>query len=273
MNRRERKKSLSLTAVFYVIVCSLIFAPKKAEAFWTEIISGIITSLSISQSKVCRSDGECESGFVCNSVVNGKGNCQKDDLNKKLETFEHRTDLNCRSDSECNAGYTCRSKNGGGAECRKTEVSVGTSQDQESARKNIRDLNDKNDNTKKHQGSTSSDVARTDNNSGMRLSKKTIDISTLTNSVMNQWRSDFEREMGYLISRSGCSRSVNLVLLTNSVMNGWRSDFKREMGALVSCCECSHSVNHEALTNSVMNGWRSDFEREISALVTCIENK
>ena len=61
------------------------------------------------------------------------------------------------------------------------------------------------------------------------------DLNALTNSVMNGWRADYKREMGSLISSSGCSASVNLTKLTNSVMNGWRADYKRQAGNLMNC--------------------------------------
>ena len=102
--------------------------------------------------------------------------------------------------------------------------------------------------------------------------KLSVDLTNLTNSVMNGWRSDYKNQMGSLINSSGCSSSVNLTNLTNSVMNGWRSDYKQQMGALLSCSSCSSSVNFNKLTNSVMNGWRSDYKQQMSSLISCIEN-
>jgi hypothetical protein len=97
---------------------------------------------------------------------------------------------------------------------------------------------------------------------------KAVDLTRLTNSVMNGWRADFQEEMGKLIGSSSCSSSVNVRNLTNSVMNKWRADYQREMGALVDCLGCSR-VDLSNLTNSVMNGWRADFQRQMTILVDC----
>jgi hypothetical protein len=67
----------------------------------------------------------------------------------------------------------------------------------------------------------------------------------------------------------GIAQATNLTNLTNSVMNGWRADFQREMSAFIQCTSCSSSVNLTNLTNSVMNGWRVDFQREMGALIQC----
>jgi len=99
-----------------------------------------------------------------------------------------------------------------------------------------------------------------------------VNLTRLTNSVMNGWRADYKEEMGSLINGSRCSSSVNLTALTNSVMNGWRADYKSEMGSLLSCTSCSSSVSLTKLTNSVMNGWRADYKREMSSLISCASN-
>ena len=99
-----------------------------------------------------------------------------------------------------------------------------------------------------------------------------VNLTRLTNSVMNGWRADYKSEMGSLINGANCSSSVNLTALTNSVMNGWRADYKSEMGSLLSCTSCSSSVNLTTLTNSVMNGWRADYKREMSSLISCANN-
>ena len=99
-----------------------------------------------------------------------------------------------------------------------------------------------------------------------------VNLTRLTNSVMNGWRADYKAEMGSLINGANCSSSVNLTALTNSVMNGWRADYKSEMGGLLSCTSCSSSVNLTKLTNSVMNGWRADYKREMSSLISCANN-
>lgn len=97
-----------------------------------------------------------------------------------------------------------------------------------------------------------------------------VDLTRLTNSVMNSWRADYKDEMGSLINGSNCSSSVNLTNLTNSVMNSWRADYKSEMGSLLSCTKCSSSVNLTNLTNSVMNGWRADYKSEMGSLLRCV---
>ena len=66
---------------------------------------------------------------------------------------------------------------------------------------------------------------------------QTVDFKNLTDSVMNGWRADYQRQMTILINRSGCSSSVDLTNLTDSVMNGWRADFQRQMGSLINCIE------------------------------------
>ncbi len=99
-----------------------------------------------------------------------------------------------------------------------------------------------------------------------------VNLTRLTNSVMNGWRADYKAEMGSLINGANCSSSVNLTALTNSVMNGWRADYKSEMGSLLSCTSCSSSVNLTTLTNSVMNGWRADYKNEMSSLISCASN-
>ena len=60
-----------------------------------------------------------------------------------------------------------------------------------------------------------------------------VDLTRLTDSVMNGWRVDYKDEIESLINGSNCSSSVNLTNLTNSVMNGWRADYKSEMGRLL----------------------------------------
>ena len=65
----------------------------------------------------------------------------------------------------------------------------------------------------------------------------TTDLRNLTDSVMNGWRVDFQKQMGSLISRTNCSSSVDLTTLTDSVMNGWRVDFQKQMGSLIRCIE------------------------------------
>ena len=99
-----------------------------------------------------------------------------------------------------------------------------------------------------------------------------VNLTRLTNSVMNGWRGDYKAEMGSLINGANCSSSVNLTALTNSVMNKWRADYKSEMGSLLSCTSCSSSVNLTTLTNSVMNGWRADYKNEMSSLISCASN-
>lgn len=111
-------------------------------------------------------------------------------------------------------------------------------------------------------------------NKSAKSNKQTVSVNLtrLTNSVMNGWRADYKAEMGSLINGSNCSSSVNLTTLTNSVMNGWRADYKSEMGSLLSCTSCSSSVNLTTLTNSVMNGWRADYKNEMSSLISCASN-
>ena len=111
-------------------------------------------------------------------------------------------------------------------------------------------------------------------NKSANTNKRTVSVNLtrLTNSVMNGWRADYKAEMGSLVNGSRCSSSVNLTALTNSVMNGWRADYKSEMGSLLSCTSCSSSVNLTSLTNSVMNGWRADYKREMSSLISCLSN-
>jgi hypothetical protein len=70
----------------------------------------------------------------------------------------------------------------------------------------------------------------------------------------------------------GIAQATNLTNLTNSVMNGWRVDFQREMGSLLAASKCSSSVNLTNLTNSVMNGWRADFQREMGSFIQCVGN-
>jgi len=100
-----------------------------------------------------------------------------------------------------------------------------------------------------------------------------VDMRNLTDSVMNGWRADYKKQMGELISSSGCSPSVNLTNLTDSVMNGWRADYKKQMNSLLSCSGCPSSVNLTKLTNAVMNGWRLDYKQQMSSLVSCISNQ
>ena len=112
----------------------------------------------------------------------------------------------------------------------------------------------------------------TDNKSVSNKQNISVNLTRLTNSVMNGWRADYKEEMGSLINGANCSSSVNLTALTNSVMNGWRADYKNEMGSLLSCTSCSSSVNLTKLTNSVMNGWRADYKNEMSSLISCASN-
>jgi hypothetical protein len=99
-----------------------------------------------------------------------------------------------------------------------------------------------------------------------------VDLTNLTNSVMNGWRADYKRQMGSLLQGTGCSASVDLTNLTDSVMNGWRADYKRQMTSLLSCTGCSASVDLTNLTDSVMNGWRADYKRQMSSLLSCVNN-
>lgn len=105
-------------------------------------------------------------------------------------------------------------------------------------------------------------------------SKKAIyvDLTNLTNSVMNGWRADYKTQMGSLVQGTSCSASVDLTNLTDSVMNGWRGDYKRQMSSLLSCTGCSASVDLTNLTDSVMNGWRADYKRQMSSLLSCVNN-
>jgi hypothetical protein len=98
-------------------------------------------------------------------------------------------------------------------------------------------------------------------------------LTNLTDSVMNGWRADFQREMTSLIDDAGCASAVDLKNLADAVMNEWRADFTQQMGSLLHCSGCSSFVNLKNLTDSVMNGWRADFKEQMGSLVACIGSK
>jgi len=109
------------------------------------------------------------------------------------------------------------------------------------------------------------------NKSSLRINLNTsVDLTNLTNSVMNGWRAPYEKEMSSILNNSSCSSSVDLTNLTNSVMNGWRAPYKKEMSSLLSCSGCSSSVDLTNLTNSVMNGWRASYKKEMNSLLNCL---
>ena len=102
--------------------------------------------------------------------------------------------------------------------------------------------------------------------------KPKVDLTNLTNSVMNGWRADYKNQMGRVIDSTSCSGSVNLKNLTDSVMNGWRADYKNQMSSLLNCTGCTGAVNLKNLTDSVMNGWRADYKNQMSSLLNCTGN-
>ena len=97
------------------------------------------------------------------------------------------------------------------------------------------------------------------------------DLKNLTDSVMNGWRADYQKQMSTILQTSGCSSSVDLRNLTDSVMNGWRADFEKQTIALLSCSGCQSQVNLKNLTDSVMNKWRADYERQMTSLISCVK--
>jgi hypothetical protein len=99
------------------------------------------------------------------------------------------------------------------------------------------------------------------------------DLRNLTDSVMNGWRADYQRQMISVLKSSSCESSVDLRNLSDSVMNGWRADFQKQMSSLVNCSRCNDSVDMKNLTDSVMNKWRADFQKQMGSLITCINNK
>ncbi len=77
--------------------------------------------------------------------------------------------------------------------------------------------------------------------------------------------------MSTILQTSGCSSSVDLRNLTDSVMNGWRADFEKQTIALLSCSGCQSQVNLKNLTDSVINKWRADYERQMTSLISCVK--
>lgn len=98
-------------------------------------------------------------------------------------------------------------------------------------------------------------------------------LTNLTDSVMNGWRVDFQREMNSLIDEAGCAAAVDLKNLTDAAMNEWRADFSQQMGSLLHCSGCSSFVNLKNLTDSVMNGWRADFKKQMGFFAACVSSK
>jgi len=100
--------------------------------------------------------------------------------------------------------------------------------------------------------------------------KPRVDLTNLTDSVMNGWRRDYQNQMQSLLTATGCSGAVDFKNLTDSVMNGWRRDYQNQMSSLLSCTGCSSSVDLTNLTDSVMNGWRRDYKNQMSSLLSCV---